>query len=370
MATPYKRGKTWTVQVSWYDIHGNRKYKTKGGFKTKAEANKWGNRMEVAKGDQRLSSANPVFADYFRDWYETYKTPGKTNTTVVRYNTIYKKLVEFFGRAKLTKVSRHAYQDFMNQYGKTHVKDTVYKTNGSIRSCVKDAITEGIIQNDFTQKVNLTWNAERTRKIDYLNYEEIQKLKNSLLKGIKHWYISRYMILTALYTGMRPGEIAVLTWADIDFKNQTININKSYNHDSRKIENYESDEVEKLTKNLNSVRIIKVDKNFLDILSQLKQNDHERIFIGKDGTIPSSSAINKVLKKHLDKCGIDKSSFHFGSLRHSHVALLLFKGVPLYAISKRLGHADMSTTAKKYAYMLDELKQQSDEQITQILDQL
>ncbi|MCT3614924.1 site-specific integrase, partial [Lactobacillus acidophilus] len=32
--------------------------------------------------------------------------------------------------------------------------------------------------------------------------------------------------------------------------------------------------------------------------------------------------------------------------------------VPLYAISKRLGHANMSTTAKKYAYMLDELKQQ------------
>ena len=68
--------------------------------------------------------------------------------------------------------------------------------------------------------------------------------------------------------------------------------------------------------------------------------------------------------------GIDKPTFHFHSLRHSHVALLLFKGVPLYAISKRLGHASMSTTAKKYAYMLDELKQQSDTQITKILDNL
>ena len=96
----------------------------------------------------------------------------------------------------------------------------------------------------------------------------------------------------------------------------------------------------------------------MDILSQLKQNDHEKIFIGKDGTIPTSNAVNKVWRKQLEKLNIDKPSFHFHSVRHTHVALLPFKGVPLYAISKRLGHANMSTTAKKYAYMLDELKQQ------------
>lgn len=370
MAKLYKRGKTWTVQVSWYNVHGKRHYKTKGGFKTKTQANKWGNKMEAAKDQQQISDANPVFADYFKSWYETYKIPGKSKTTAVRYKTIYKKLSAYYGKAKLLKVTRKSYQIFMNEYGKKHAKDTVYKTNGSIRSCVHDAVAEGIIQKDFTQKINLTWNSERTRKIDYLNYEEIKAFKNSLLHNIKHTYISRYMILTALYTGMRPGEIAVLTWSDIDFKNQTININKSYNHDKGKVENYDSDEIDKSTKNANSVRIIKVDKKFLDILSQLKQNDHEKIFIGKDGTIPTSSAIKKVIRKQLKKLKIDKPTFHFHSVRHTHVALLLFKGVPLYAISKRLGHANMSTTAKKYAYMLDEFKQQSDDRITEILDNL
>lgn len=50
--------------------------------------------------------------------------------------------------------------------------------------------------------------------------------------------------------------------------------------------------------------------------------------------------------------------------------MLLFRGVDLYSISKRLGHSNMSITANTYAYMLDELKQQSDQQIVNILDQI
>lgn len=370
MAYIKKRGKKWQAQVSWYDLHNERKYKTKGGFDTKRQAQEWANQMEVAKANDHISNRDPVFADYFKDWYTTYKIPGKTQTTVTRYNVIYKKLSQTFGQAKLSKITRHDYQVFITDYGKTHAKDTVYKTNGSIRSCVKDAIADGIIHTDFTQRINLTWNSERTRKIEYLSYKELQELKAALLDHIKPWFISRYMLLTIIYTGMRPGEIAVLTWNDIDFKNQTINVNKSYNHDKKEIENYDSDETDKATKNANSVRVIKVDQAYLDIIKDLKKNGHTKLFIGRDGKIPTSDAVNKSLRKALKRCGIEKSGFHFHSLRHSHVALLLFKGIPLYAISKRLGHANMATTAKKYAYMLDELKQQSDMQITKILDNL
>ncbi|WP_379854521.1 hypothetical protein [Lactobacillus kullabergensis] len=39
-----------------------------------------------------------------------------------------------------------------------------------------------------------------------------------MLKDIKPTYVSRYMLLNIIYMGMRPGEIRVLTWHDIDFK--------------------------------------------------------------------------------------------------------------------------------------------------------
>ena len=178
------------------------------------------------------------------------------------------------------------------------------------------------------------------------------------------------MLLTIIYTGMRPGEIRVLTWHDIDFKNHTINISKSWDYDNQKIINYDSNDINKATKNRSSTRIIKVDQKLLNILSQLRPNHHERLFIGKDGSIPTSNAVNKVLRKQLAKNKINKDGFHFHSLRHTHVAVLLFKGVDLYSISKRLGHSNMSTTANTYAYMLDELKQQSDKQIVNILDEL
>lgn len=61
--------------------------------------------------------------------------------------------------------------------------------------------------------------------------------------------------------------------------------------------------------------------------------------------------------------------FHyFHSLRHSHVALLLYYGVDVYAISKRLGHADLTTTTRKYSYLIDEFKAKSDDHIEDLLN--
>lgn len=48
------------------------------------------------------------------------------------------------------------YQDFFNKYGQTHAKVTVQKTNGTIRRCVKDAVSEGLISFNFTDRINLT----------------------------------------------------------------------------------------------------------------------------------------------------------------------------------------------------------------------
>lgn len=369
MARIRKRGKKWTAEVSWY-INNERQYKSKGGFETKRDAQKWANEMEVAKDEDSISNQDPIFAEYYKSWYEAYRIAGKSKNTINRYKHLYKILKSYFGNSKISSINRLKYQEFMNYYGEKHAKDSVKKIHGYIRTCAKDAISDGIIRKNFTDRINLIWNHERTRKIDYLNFEQTQKLVASLLDGIKPSYVSRYMLLTIIYTGMRPGEIRVLTWNDIDFKNKQIHITKSWDYDNDKIVNYDSNEINKSTKNYSSTRVIAVDKKLLDILLKLKQNKNEHLFIGSDGTIPTSNAVNKVLRKQLKKLDIEKKGFHFHSLRHTHVALLLFKGVDLYSISKRLGHSNMSTTASHYAYMLDELKQKSDDKIVNILDKI
>ncbi len=361
MAHFEKRGATWRAQVSWYDDQGKRRFKTKQGFLTKSAARKWANEMEVAKDDNRISDQNPTFAQAYEEYTNTYKIPGKATTTQRRYNYSITIVKNYFGNVKLTKMNRQRYQSFLNNYGKNHAKTTVRLLNRYIKAFVHDCLSDKLITNNFTDRVNLTWNDSHSHKVQYLNYKEVQKLLKSLEFNIEPTYISRYMIITAIYTGMRIGEIMALKWSDIDFKKHLIRVTKSYSYVDGKI---------KEPKTESSKRVIRVSENLLDLLKQLKANHQKFVFMTQHGKIITATAANQTLKKQLKKLKISKNHFHFHSLRHTHVALLLFKGVPLYAISKRLGHSSMSMTASVYAYMLDELRQQSDDQIEEVLNQI
>ena len=87
-------------------------------------------------------------------------------------------------------------------------------------------------------------------------------------------------------------------------------------------------------------------------------------------TIPTSGAVNKTLKAALTSLDIHKQNFHFHSLRHSHVALLLANSVDIYIFSKCLGHSKISTTIDTYSYLIDEYKNESDKKIISILKAL
>ena len=68
MASIYKRGKTWTANV--FILQGNtRKRKTKSGFATKSEANKWAVGIEDKKLNNQLKMNDGIFADMFDEWY-------------------------------------------------------------------------------------------------------------------------------------------------------------------------------------------------------------------------------------------------------------------------------------------------------------
>lgn len=170
------------------------------------------------------------------------------------------------------------------------------------------------------------------------------------------------MIITALVTGLRPGEIQGLRWQDINTNFNTITVTQSWNETNKDFQEL---------KNESSHRTIRVNNWLLDLLDELPKNDKlNRIFVNQYNTIPTSSAINKTLRDSLKANEIDLAGFHFHSCRHTHVAYLLSEGNDLYAISKRLGHSDITITAKVYAYLIDEYKAKTDNQIVTSLDSL
>ena len=169
------------------------------------------------------------------------------------------------------------------------------------------------------------------------------------------------MILTAILTRIRKSEIQALTWGDIDFIHSTISVNKSWDENKKAF---------KSTKTVTSKQTIKVNRKLLTWLMDLKANSSTMVFQNVFGTIPTSNALNKCLRSIMADCGIKKQGFHFHSLRHVHVAYLLGQGVDVYAISKRLGHANVTITLNTYSYLIDDYKAKNDELITQKLAQL
>ena len=362
MANFMKRGKKWQARITWRDSDGKLHQKSKSGFDTKQQAKQYAAKLETQKNEGFELLEDPIFYDYFEKWFKIYKENKISNITARHYTFTAGIIKRYFGKAKLKKITRSQYQEFINDYGKDHAPETVKKVNTIIRSCVKSAIYDGVILKDFTAQINLVANSDHKMHVEYLSLAEIKKLKEMALEGRTRHFTSRYMILTAIYTGARLSEIQALTWKDIDYINKTININKSWD--------YINGGKFKPTKNESSNRTIRVNSDLLSLLSELKENDSTMVFMDQYHHIPSSNAVNKTLKAIMRKANLSKRDFHFHSLRHSHVAYLLSQGVDLYIISKRLGHADTTVTSKVYAYLVDEYQDKADEKIEKYLQKL
>ncbi|WP_180370067.1 tyrosine-type recombinase/integrase, partial [Oenococcus oeni] len=80
----------------------------------------------------------------------------------------------------------------------------------------------------------------------------------------------------------------------------------------------------------------------------------------------SNEAVNHVLKKDLKHIGAKDVAFH--ALRHSHASYLLSKGVSIQYVSERLGHSSIAITEKVYAHMLQTLRENEEDKVTDLMN--
>ncbi len=361
MAHIYKRSNTWTARIT-KRIGGKLIQSSKGGFKTKAEAKSWATEQEALMLKGVDIANDPTLVQFFNEWYHTFKEKSVTSSTKKRYVTHGRILSEYFKNTKLKDIKRTDYQRFLNWFGESHAPGTVHKLDTMIIDCISSAIADGLISMDFTAKTIIAGDDSRTRHVEYLNLDEIKRLISLCYENRQPRYTSPYMIITAIYTGMRLGEISALNWSDIDFSSKQISITKSWNQDRREMSKPKTE---------SSIRTVPVNSWLLELITELKVNECDFVFGNPlTGFPPTSQAINQALRRFLKQGNMEKRDFHFHSLRHSHVAFLLNDGVDIYAISQRLGHANIAITLKVYAYLLDDQKQKEDDKIISSLDSL
>ncbi|CAM3210431.1 tyrosine-type recombinase/integrase [Lactiplantibacillus plajomi] len=370
MATIVKGKNGYNVRVSYYDDFGKRHFLRKSGFRTKMEAQLYAQQQEVRKlSGENIAQSDISFYNYMLSWYETYKKESVAPATRRNYEYTLNQVDLYFQRMPIVKVTKSRYQQFLNHLAKQFARETVAKIAGHCRSCVEYAVDDDILRKNFTKhtKIPLTKSDDADAAINFLNVSDMTKLKEYILPKAGINNVGALMVLFGLLTGARYSEVAGMTWDCIDYKHLTITINKTLD--------YKDDYGFLPTKTQASKRTITITKELATALDRfhrdqisLKITDmHHLMFLGKNGKVPSNSAVNQLLTRIHNKIGIRRITFH--GLRHTHASYLIYKDVSIYVISHRLGHSDVGITQRVYAHVILELEQTQQEKINDVLEQ-
>lgn len=285
-----------------------------------------------------------LFCEYYGQWIEVYKRGAIRDATMAKYMMTLKWVEKLVPELKVSELTRTAYQKLLNDYAKEHERQTTLDFHHQLKGAILDAVDEGLIQRDPTRKAIIKGKTPKNKRIKYMNQFELHTLIAHLdLKEEPNW---DWFILLVAKTGMRFSEALAITPGDFDFARQTLSISKTWD--------YKGEGGFLPTKNKSSVRKIQIDWQIVVKFSELVKGMPEDQPIFVDDKKIYNSTVNDVLTRHCKECGISPISIH--GLRHTHASLLLFAGVSIASVARRLGHASMTTTQKTYLHIIQELE--------------
>lgn len=301
------------------------------------------NEKEDLQMNTTTVSSDTLFCDYYKKWITVYKEGAIRPITMNKYKMAHQWLVKLIPTLTVGDIDRISYQQLLNDYAQNHERQTTMDFHHHIKCAILDAVDEGLISRDPTRKAIIKGKEPRAKKQKYLNQFELHKLIESLdLSQNINW---DWFILLVAKTGMRFSEALALTPKDFDLSHQMLTVSKTWN--------YKGNGGFLPTKNLSSMRKIQLDwqtvMQFSSLIKDLPEN--EPIFVKEK---VYNSTLNDILARHCISTGIPVISIH--GLRHTHASLLLFAGVSIASVARRLGHASMTTTQKTYLHIIQELE--------------
>lgn len=284
-----------------------------------------------------------LFCDYYKQWITVYKEGAIRPVTMSKYNMAHSWLEKLIPTLSVSELDRLTYQKLLNDYAACHERQTTMDFHHHLKCAILDAVDEGLIPRDPTRKAIIKGKQPGEKKQKFLTQYELHKLIDEL--NLTSGLNMDWLILLIAKTGIRFSEALALTPKDFDLSHQMLSISKTWN--------YKGDGGFLPTKNDSSVRKIPLDWQtviqFAEIIKTLPED--KPIFV--NGNIYNST-INGLLSRHCKKAEIPVITIH--GLRHTHASLLLFAGVSIASVARRLGHSNMTTTQKTYLHIIQELE--------------
>lgn len=277
--------------------------------------------------------------------------------TINNYKRLLKNILPLLGNYKLSKITPamldNMYQKLRKgQKGKTLSYNSMYDYYKLINAMYNQALKWEFIDKNPNLKAHKPKKELIERK--FYNLEQVNELISCLNNEcIKY----KALIMLALDSGARRGEISALRWSDLNFETRTLKIDNSLKVIKGVVD-------EKKAKTNSSNRVIFLSEETISVMKEYKEwqdnyikelgskwKGTDRIFTAENGEHMNPSTCYKVFTKITKKYGLEHIRFH--DIRHTSASLMISQGVSLKAVSERLGHASINITSDIYTHTFE-----------------
>lgn len=333
------------------ETYNGKRYEGYG--KTEREAHKkLAAKIEKAKRGEDGISENMTVDTWFKEWKKTYKDPkGLTEKSLAMYDQKYENHIKpAIGKLRMKEVKTVHLQQILNRQAgmsESHVK----KTCMVMKAIFKRARQNRIIIYDPAESLELPkFTTNKRRSITEEERKLILKTAETHRAGL--W------VLTILYTGMRPGETAALTWDNVNIPAKEIYVVAAKESGNKNI---------KSTKTAAGIRTIPIRKELLPLLAAAKKKNAKKnlVFTNTKGAPLDDDAMHRMWKNFVRQMNINAGAELYRNeivepkvaadlttycLRHTFATDLQKAGVPINVAKEIMGHEDITVTANIYTH--------------------
>ena len=334
----YKRGSMYWIRYAGIDGRIIRESSGSRVFKD-AEALHIQRKQTVKEGKQ--PEIKRIVNHTFNELVQQYLIWAERQRSFRSKRGFIKQLVEAFGNLPLRRFNSMLIEQYQTErLQKGNKPATVNRLLATLKHMFTKAVEWDMVEDETLKRVRKAKLLEENNKrLRYLSKEECQNLVACCDKHL------RPIVITALNTGMRKGEILGLRWESVDLRHGFVLLEQTKNGERREIPI--NDRMRSTFQNV--IRRLDVPCVFHDPATGKPYQDVKRSF-----------------KTALKRAEI--KNFHFHDLRHTFASHLVMAGVDLATVKELLGHKTLTMTLR-YAHLAPTHKAKAVEVLDGILNE-
>jgi integrase len=296
---------------------------------------------------ERVASTRRTFAEVAGDWL-TAKTGLRERTRIGYEIALRLHLIPALGRKSIAKVSEDDVARLVRRMEEEGLSAWTIRGRLVVLSGVLGyAARRGLVGSNVVQRLD---RSERPRggrrEMRILDRDDIAPL----LDAAESSY--RALLGTAIFSGLRRGELLGLLWREIDFEAGLIRVSRALDHRGRRVEPKTPGAVREVVLMPALARTLREHR-----LASPFSGEDDYVFAAASGRPRDGrNVLRRGLGKAVERAGLDgeeRPTLRFHDLRHTYASLLIAGGADVVWASRQLGHADPSITLRVYSHLFD-----------------